>query len=379
MVSLEEFSELLEVLYSAPLQQEQWERFLTLVSKHTEAQNGAFLCANHRLGLSVFAQGGSSLLDGVDLLTYKEKFAPSDPFRAPVLRMGRPGVVRDEDLLPNEGLLKTDMYRHLLAPQGYRYATLVLLTVNVRRLEALSIWRSMEQGPMEEDSIRLLNLLLPHIQKALEIRNVIAVAHQRLASAEAMVDASATATFLLTREGRVLHRNAAAELLLRETVALALHDGTLIATEARFKEPLRKLFQDAAVPVSSQWKAEPVHALALHRSSGKKPLQLLASPLPPSHRDRSKADLVLLVTDPEKPLSFPDDVLRALYGLTPAQTEVANGLLTGYTLDEIATLRRVSLGTVRQQVKSILNRTGTSRQSDLIKLLMTLPQATSTN
>jgi hypothetical protein len=46
MVSLEAFSELLEVLYSAPLQQEQWERFLVLVSKHTESEYGAFLCAS---------------------------------------------------------------------------------------------------------------------------------------------------------------------------------------------------------------------------------------------------------------------------------------------------------------------------------------------
>jgi DNA-binding CsgD family transcriptional regulator/PAS domain-containing protein len=379
MVSLEAFSELLEVLYSAPLQQEQWERFLVLVSRHTESEYAAFLCANSRLGLSVFAQGGSSILDGVDMLAYKERFAPSDPFRAPVLQIGRPAVVQGEDLLPNEALLKTDLYRQLLAPQGYRYATLVLLSVTVRRLEVISIYRTFDQGPMDDDSNRLLNLLLPHIQKALEIRHVIGVVQQRLAGAEAMVDSSATATFLLTKQGRVLHRNTAAESLLRETNALALQEGTLIATEARFKEALRKLFQDAAVPVSPKWKAEPVHALALHRASGKKPLQLLASPLPPSHRDRSKADLVLLVTDPEKPLSFPDDVLHALYGLTPAQTEVANGLLTGYTLDEIATLRRVSLGTVRQQVKSILSRTGTSRQSDLIKLLMTLPQAASAN
>lgn len=379
MVSLEAFSELLEVLYSAPLQQEQWGHFLTLVSKHTEAQNGAFLCANHRLGLSVFAQGGSKLLEGVDMLTYKEKYAPSDPFRAPVLRFGRPGVVQDEDMLPSAGILKTEMYRQLLAPRGYRYGTLVLLSVTVRRLEALSIWRSMEQGPMEEDGIRLLNLLLPHMQRALEIRSVIGVAHQRLAGAEAMVDASTTATFLLTKEGRVLHRNAAAELLLNETDALALHNGMLISSEIRFREPLRKFLRDAAMQISPGLRAEAAHAMALHRSGSHQPLQLLASPLPPAHRIRSCADLVLLVNDPESTVNYPDHVLHALYGLTPAQTEVANGLLTGYTLEEIATLRRVSVGTVRQQVKSILNKTGASRQGDLIRLLMTLQPAASMN
>jgi len=52
---------------------------------------------------------------------------------------------------------------------------------------------------------------------------------------------------------------------------------------------------------------------------------------------------------------------------------VANGLLTGYSLEEIAALRRVSIGTVRQQVKAMLGKSGTSRQSDLVRLLLNLP------
>ena len=376
MVSLEAFSELLEVLYSAPLQQEQWEHFLALLGKHTGSEASILLCANSRHALSVSAQAGKVHFDE---MVYSEQYAASDPIRGAIIKAAPRGVVSDEELFPDEGLTRTDMYRAMFAANGIRYTSHLLMAATVRRLEAITVARTCEQGPMPEDCKYLLNLLLPHVRKALEIRHVLGVAQQRLAGAEAMVDASVTATFLLTRQGRVLHRNGAAEVLLRENGVLALQEGMLVASQARFKEPLRKLFQDAAVPVSPQWKAEPVHALALHRSSGKKPLQLLASPLPPSHRDRSKADLVLLVTDPEKPFSFPDDVLHALYGLTPAQTEVANGLLTGYTLDEIATLRRVSLGTVRQQVKSILNRTGVSRQSELIRLLMTLPQAASTS
>ena len=60
--------------------------------------------------------------------------------------------------------------------------------------------------------------------------------------------------------------------------------------------------------------------------------------------------------------------------LTEAETEVANGLLTGYSLEEVAALRKVKIGTVREQVKSILAKTGTSKQSEMVKLLMTLPR-----
>jgi DNA-binding CsgD family transcriptional regulator len=372
MVSLEAFSELLEVLYSVPLQQEEWEHFLDLLTRHTGSEASVLLCANSRLALSVSAQGGNGQFDQA---AYNERYAPNDPFREPVIRGGRTGVFHGEDLLPNGAMVKTDLYRDLLEPAGLRYTTHLVLKVNVRRLEVVTVARTLDQGAMPRDCSRLLSLLLPHIQKALEIRHVLGVAQQRLAGAEAMVDASATATFLLNRDGRLLHRNAAAELLLREGDVLTLRDGVLAAAQVRLRDALRKLFRDAALSVAEDLRSKPAHALSLHRPSGRRPLQLLASPLPPARRNRSNAELVLLVTDPDKPVNYPDDVLHALYCLTPAQTEVANGLLTGYTLEEIACLRRVSVGTVRQQLKSILSKTGTSRQSNLIRLLMALPLA----
>lgn len=121
-------------------------------------------------------------------------------------------------------------------------------------------------------------------------------------------------------------------------------------------------------------KSQPGRFLSLQRPSGKRPLQLIAAPLPEAHRQRTQADLLLLVSDPEKPANFPDDALRALYDLTPAETEIANGLLMGYSPEEISCLRRVSTGTVRQQIKSMLNKTATGRQSDMVRLFMTLPQ-----
>ncbi len=372
MISIEALSELLEVLYSTTLQQERWEQFLALLSQHTQSQASALLCANSRQALSVSAQAGSVRFDDQ---AYSDQYAPVDPLRAPIIKAARCGVFSDEDLLPGEGLTRTEMYKALFAPIGFRYTAHLSLTVNVRRFEVITIARTLDQGAMPEDCNRLLNLLLPHVQKALDIRHVLGVAQHRQAGAEAMADASATPTFLLTRTGRVLHLNAAARTVLERGDALSLRDGALIATHAGSKEPLRRLFHDAALPGSPSWQDKPAHALSLQRSSGHHPLQLLASPLPPGDREHSKADLVLLVTDPEQPVNYPDGILRALYGLTPAQTEIANGLLTGYTLDEIACLRKVSVGTVRQQLKSIMGKAGVSRQSDLVKLLMTLPPA----
>ena len=375
MISVEAFSELLEVLYSAPLDQEQWERFLALLSTHTKSNLAVFLCADSRLGVSCRAQGGTRPGDRVDILAYNERYVGSDPFRAPCFRDPSPRIVQGDDLLPNEGLLKTDLYRDLLAPQRCRYATLILLTLTVRRIELITIWRTIDQGPMDGDCNHLLNLLFPHIQKALEIRQVLGVTQQRLAGAEAMSDASSTATFLLTRQGHVVHSNAAADALVSDGCALSVLNGALVATDRRSCDALRAMFFESASPTFKPTTANLTHALSLPRIDGRQPLHLLATPVPRSHRCRSGADLLLLVTDPERSSSFPDSVLHSLYGLTSAETEVANGLLMGYSLGEIARLRRVTSGTVRIQMKSLLSKTGTSRQGELVRLLMTLPQS----
>jgi hypothetical protein len=52
-VSLEAFSELLEALYSVPLQHEGWEHFLPLLSGHTGSEFGVLLCASSLSALSI--------------------------------------------------------------------------------------------------------------------------------------------------------------------------------------------------------------------------------------------------------------------------------------------------------------------------------------
>jgi DNA-binding CsgD family transcriptional regulator len=377
MVSLEAFSELLQVLYSAPLQQEQWQRFLTLLCQHTDCKNGFFLSADTCNGLAVLAEGGMKS-DGTTSSIYNQAHAHKDPFRAAMLRLARTidpvGVFTDEDLLPNDGLLATDVYREVFAPAELRHASFLVLAFTLSRLDVASIWRTPEKGPLNSDSIQLLQLLIPHIQTALQIRRSFGVAQQKLAGAKVMADASGTATFLITREGRLMHWNVAAESLVRNGDGLALVNNHLVASYIQSTQRLRNFFINSASGAYAYSASPSGHSFSLERPSGKPNLQLLVCSMPDPQRASTGADLLLMVTDPEAPVKFPDELLRTIYEFTPVETEVANGLLMGYTTDEIANLRRVSVGTVRQQLKKMMEKTATARQSDMVRLFMTLPR-----
>jgi DNA-binding CsgD family transcriptional regulator len=61
--------------------------------------------------------------------------------------------------------------------------------------------------------------------------------------------------------------------------------------------------------------------------------------------------------------------LKALYGLTLAEAEVGAQLAEGFSPAEIAEGRGVSLETVRNQIKALLQKTGENRIGGLIALL----------
>jgi len=370
MISVEAFSELLHVLYSAPLHPEQWKRFLDLLCEHTGSRSSFLICADSRDTLSIRAEGGVPH-DPALVAAYAAEYTGRDPYLLPLIKSGAVGFVEPDVLLPRAELEQSDMYRALIAPGGYRHPGIVALTCTLRRFEGISFWRTGDEGPLGSDSIRLLELLVPHIQSAMDIRYALGTAELRSAASESIADASGTPAFLLTEHGQIFHLNAAARELLRKEDGLIERNNVLCAAMGTMRKRFAAFLQQASWCGGAFAGFPTAKPLAMERPSGRRALQLLASPV----SGPGIATVLLLATDPEEPVILRDDALREHYRFTAAETEVANGLLTGYSLDEIAALRKVKIGTIRDQIKSMLSKTGTSRQMEMVKLLLTLPRA----
>jgi DNA-binding CsgD family transcriptional regulator len=65
--------------------------------------------------------------------------------------------------------------------------------------------------------------------------------------------------------------------------------------------------------------------------------------------------------------------MRQLYGLTPAEARVANLLLEGLEVREAAERLGITLETARFHLKRVLAKTGTRRQTELLRLMLSLP------
>jgi len=89
-----------------------------------------------------------------------------------------------------------------------------------------------------------------------------------------------------------------------------------------------------------------------------------------------EASLLLVAFDPERCYPPPPDMLTDVFGLTPAEANVAVGIVEGRHLADIAADRGVKTGTVRAYSKTAFAKTGTRGQAELAVLLTRLAYLT---
>ena len=79
---------------------------------------------------------------------------------------------------------------------------------------------------------------------------------------------------------------------------------------------------------------------------------------------------ILVVTSVSSPMAPPAHILFGLFDLSPAEARVAQKIVQGSSVEEIATDHKISRETVRNQLKAVFAKTGTSRQAELVGLVM---------
>ena len=84
---------------------------------------------------------------------------------------------------------------------------------------------------------------------------------------------------------------------------------------------------------------------------------------------------LIVVGGPVAPDALPSSQdLRDFFDITPAESKVAQLLCGGYVAKEISRELQVGMATIRSQLRALLEKTGTTRQTELIQLLSSLPR-----
>lgn len=369
MISTGELSQLLADLYAAPLQPEKWQTFFDQLCALTNIASGFLLTVQPNVEGLVLAGGGFSYRPEI-IHQYNEQFGANDPFAEPVMRKHGPGVIQGEELVTHANLLKTELYNELLV--HYDLAHMTMMSCDRNNQTFLPLWSTPKHGPMDAASVYLLRMLIPHVQTALLLRARLDVADACNLFSETALDAMSIAAFLVRRNGQIRHMNQLAAVHLQGAEGLRSHRGRLAATDSYEDAQLQFLIAGAC-----GWKdadSLPGGAMRIVRHHTRTSLQLAIVPAPDQNRLTERGSCALVfVSDPSSPHKPRASLMRQLYGLTPAEARLADLLLEGLELREIAARSLIKLETARFHLKRVLSKTGTRRQTELVRLMLSLP------
>jgi len=166
---------------------------------------------------------------------------------------------------------------------------------------------------------------------------------------------------------------------------LQWRDGQLIGQSAgpyrRLRDALTNLLSpglsERTAPVITPNHAPPRSVLRLDSATGSlssQVLQLFALRMPLRDGHNTKPGLALLVVHDLAARLAPDPAaLAAVFKLTPSETRVANHIAAGASARQIASHHGVAMTTVRSQIRTVFDKMGVRRQSELVALMAALP------
>ncbi len=362
---------LIRQIYASALEPEGWNDFVAQLSAEFGGSAVALSLqvptqgrplAIHRVGFvegfqSVFAKHVARGLPWGDLRTLD----PTGYF------------ARANEFFPDDKLPDTDFYREYMEPQGFAAEGPVVSMINPAEgmlFSGLAIYRKKDGRQFTDEDLRLGDLLVPHLEQAFNIHcRVGGINRARLALGE-VIDRLPTGVILLDSQRRPVVTNLAADQIIEQRDGFYLSDTGPRASIQRDDVVLQGKIDQV---VKNDTDGQTGGFMALTRPSGRRPFAVMLTSVPKGSPESTVTDAaaMLFVSDPDSGSPSTVEMLRNIYGLTNAEAELVQLLVSGHSLDEVSGLRGVTMNTVRSQLKHVFAKTDTKRQGDLVRLIIT--------
>jgi DNA-binding CsgD family transcriptional regulator/PAS domain-containing protein len=357
-------------VYEAPLRPDNWASVVGWISDRL--RGAAVICcvADLKRGMQFSADANND--PQYQALCHEHYGTPqtNPAFKAALLSPPMTIVPRERFLSDRE-LLRDGLYNDTMRPQNLWHGVVVKMHADNGSLASLNILRGKSAGSFGTDELELLAHLLPHLNRALRLRQRLGVVIAERDDALRGLEALAVGVALVDAEAKVLFANAAMERILRAGDGLAVSRGRLVANPAVAQSLARAI--GGAGLVQQDKGGGSGGEFSLPRRTGHA-LSVLVSPL---RREQmlapGRATAMVVVSDPDLRMLPPVRAVADVYGLTPAEARLTMALLAGRRLADYAAEQKISLNTAKYYLKEVFTKTGHTRQADLLRDLLINP------
>ena len=360
-------TQLIGHIYDAALDGALWPDVLARIGVFLGGEAGGLLSKD-----AVSKAGTAHFTFGVDphyVQLYNETHSRCDPV-ATLPFFDAEQVVTIPDLVPYDEFRRERFFQEWMRPQGLVDAANSVLEKSASSCSFITILRSEACGVVDDEMLRRMALIVPHVRRAVLIGKAIEFRQTEAAIFAEMLDSLSAGLFLVGSDGRVVHANAAGHGMLDAGDILRSVHGRLRSGDGSVDKALHEIFAaadtgDAGIGVKGI-------ALPLTAHDGER---YVAHMLPLTSGERRRAAKAYTATTAmfvcKAAMRGPPvpDVIAKLYDLTPAELRVLLAIVEVGGIPEVAAEFGVADSTIRTHVGRLFDKTGTGRQADLVKLV----------
>jgi DNA-binding CsgD family transcriptional regulator/PAS domain-containing protein len=363
-----ELSDLIGDVYDTVLDQSLWEGVIARTADFVRG-TGASLYSKDVAN----QEGRVQYVVGIDpyyTQLYFEKYVTLDPTTTGHFFAEIEQPVATADLMPYDEFLETRFYREWAQPQGLVDGVNAVLDKSATSVAMFGVFRSERDGVVDDETRRRMRLIVPHIRRAVLIGRTFDLKAAEAATFADTLDGLSVGMCLVDASGRIVHANAAGYAIIGAGDILRCAGGRLVARDAQVDKTLRETFAAAGqgdAALGTMGIAVPL--------TGSDDERYVAHVLPLTSGARRRAGktytaaaaLFVRKAALEVPSAF--EVIGKTFELTPTELRVLLAIVEVGGVPEVAAALGVAVTTIKTHLGRLFEKTGATRQADLVKLV----------
>ena len=360
------YSETVAHVFDAVLDDRQTPSALKAVANYVGATGAAYLLVNKLTRrVSTITWWGSFAGGQAEYLAYYSKI---DPFRV-IQEEAACGVPsRLSDCLPARALRRDEWYNDFILKGGVNDILSTKLYESASHMVIVGLHRATDDTHSVPRDAAAFRTLLGPMRSAACLQVGLISSGFRSAITRSRLDHLRMGVVFTDDSRRIVETNQAGEAILRIGDGLTMRNGEICARRNFETTKLASLIANTAKS-GNRLRAG---CMLIARDDGQPSYIVRVAPVSAglAGNDLPMA-MVLVSVLHENRVSEGD--LAELYGLSPAESRIAIAVADGKSLTALAAEFGLSIATLRTQLSSILRKCEVRRQSDLVRLVLSIP------
>jgi DNA-binding NarL/FixJ family response regulator len=301
---------------------------------------------------------------------YFSKYIRLDPSTTGHLLADVGQMVSLSDIMPYGEYVETRLHREWSRPQDLVDCLSTPLDKSTGSAALFGVFRHRDNGMVDDETRRRASIVIPHIRRAVLIGNVLETkATGTTALIEALNGLSA-AVFLVDKCSRIVFANISGLALLDDGRILSVNKDALTAVDSGAE------LSEAVASAAGGDAALGMRGVAVPlRAAQQSPWVAHVLPLTSGARQQTgesfSAVAAVFVHKTSIEARSSMESIAKLYRLTPGEIRVLSAVSDVGGVSEVADAIGISKATVKTHLQHLFGKTGTNRQTELVKLVAT--------